>query len=244
MLGDRIQAHGWRMTRLQIGLYLAEVADLPRLRAVCQAVESSGAFDTLWIDDRRLLGPEAADAVRTSNLRLGVLLAAATLRESAPLPPHFPAPVGPVSVTVGGSGDQRLLRLVARHADMCNFSAADGVSLALIPHKVEVLKRHCSAVGRDWKEIAVTYQSVMVVAGGEAAAQEVWQTFRAQRGIPPQTPGFIGTSEQVANQVAAFLEAGMDGVIVELPEANDADRIRDAGRVLEMAVRTAQEVRR
>jgi alkanesulfonate monooxygenase SsuD/methylene tetrahydromethanopterin reductase-like flavin-dependent oxidoreductase (luciferase family) len=40
--------------------------------------------------------------------------------------PNAPAPLGPLPIMVGGSGEGRLPRLVARYADMCNLSAPSG----------------------------------------------------------------------------------------------------------------------
>jgi alkanesulfonate monooxygenase SsuD/methylene tetrahydromethanopterin reductase-like flavin-dependent oxidoreductase (luciferase family) len=315
------------MTRHRFGLHLTDYAHpawagaqlLPRLSSVCEALEESPAFDTLWLNDHlHHLGPEgpgaprpesmmllAAAATRTSTLRLGLLVASATFRHPALLvkmvttldvlsggravfglgaghprsevehraygipfpplgerldqleealrltramlrqegPPNVPAPVGPLPVMVGGSGEQRLLRLVARYADMCNFSAPAGDSLALIPHKLEVLKRHCEAVARDWKEITVTYKSVLVVGDGEQEARHAWDAYRAARGLPPGTLALVGTSDQVARQVAAFLDAGVDEVIVELPEAHDPGTIRVASKSLEMAAEAAHAAR-
>jgi F420-dependent oxidoreductase-like protein len=58
-----------------------------------------------------------------------------------------------VPILVGGSGEKRTLRLVARHADMCNlFGDADTVR-----HKVDVLHDHCIAEGRDPADITVTH---------------------------------------------------------------------------------------
>jgi len=158
-------------------------------------------------------------------------------------PPNSPAPVGPLPVMVGGSGEQRLLRLVARYADMCNFSAPAGEGLAAIPHKLEVLERHCAVVGRDRREIAVTYKSMMVVGATEAAARQAWDAYRAPRGLPPEAAAFVGTSDLVARQVSGFLEAGVDEVIVELPEAHDPDALHEAGRALRMAAQTTIAVR-
>jgi F420-dependent oxidoreductase-like protein len=60
-----------------------------------------------------------------------------------------------IPILVGGSGERRTLRLVARHADACNlFGNADTVR-----HKVEVLHRHCATEGRDPAEITVTVLS-------------------------------------------------------------------------------------
>jgi alkanesulfonate monooxygenase SsuD/methylene tetrahydromethanopterin reductase-like flavin-dependent oxidoreductase (luciferase family) len=122
---------------------------------------------------------------------------------------------------------------------MCNFSAPAGDTLASIPHKLEVLERHCEAVGRSRREIVVTYKSVMVVAANEAIARQTWDTYRAPRGLAPEAPAFVGTSEQVARQVAAFLDAGVDEVIVEVPDAHDPKALREADKALEMAMQTA-----
>jgi alkanesulfonate monooxygenase SsuD/methylene tetrahydromethanopterin reductase-like flavin-dependent oxidoreductase (luciferase family) len=140
---------------------------------------------------------------------------------------------------VGGSGEQRLLRLVARYADMCNFSAPAGDTLASIPHKLEVLERHCDAVGRDHKEIVVTYKSVMVVAPNEATARQTWDAYRVPRGLPAGAAAFVGTADHVAVHIAGFLKAGVDEVIVELPAAHDSDVVQKAGRVLQMAAQRA-----
>jgi alkanesulfonate monooxygenase SsuD/methylene tetrahydromethanopterin reductase-like flavin-dependent oxidoreductase (luciferase family) len=77
---------------------------------------------------------------------------------------------------------------------------------------------------------------MMVVEASEAAAREAWDRHRAHRGLPPQAFAFVGTAEHVAEQVGTFLDAGVDEVIVELPEAHDSDAVRAASKALEMAV--------
>ena len=46
---------------------------------------------------------------------------------------------------VGGMGEQKTLRLVARYADACNLFAYGGPDL--IRHKLDILRRHCEDVG-------------------------------------------------------------------------------------------------
>ncbi len=59
-------------------------------------------------------------------------------------------------ILIGGSGERRTLRLVAEAADACNlFDVAPPFALD-IPHKLDVLRRHCHDVGRDPAEIEVT----------------------------------------------------------------------------------------
>jgi F420-dependent oxidoreductase-like protein len=60
----------------------------------------------------------------------------------SPRPIQQPGP----KILVGGSGERKTLRLVARYADACNLFAPDA---AVVAHKLEVLARHCETEGRD-----------------------------------------------------------------------------------------------
>ncbi len=54
-------------------------------------------------------------------------------------------------ILIGGGGERKTLRLVARYAQACNlFPGPD------LEHKLDVLRRHCDAVGRDYDEIDKT----------------------------------------------------------------------------------------
>jgi F420-dependent oxidoreductase-like protein len=57
-------------------------------------------------------------------------------------------------IMVGGMGEKKTLRLVAQYADACNLFAYGGAGT--IRHKLEVLRRHCEEVGRDYEEIERT----------------------------------------------------------------------------------------
>ena len=68
----------------------------------------------------------------------------------------YPRPVQErIPIMIGGSGERRTLRLVARYADACNLFGDS----ATVRHKVEVLHRHCAAFDRDPADIAVTQLS-------------------------------------------------------------------------------------
>jgi len=54
-------------------------------------------------------------------------------------------------ILIGGGGEQKTLRLVAKYADACNLFP--GLEL---PHKLDVLKQRCEEVGRDYAEIEKT----------------------------------------------------------------------------------------
>ncbi len=70
-----------------------------------------------------------------------------TLCSPAPLSrPHPP-------ILIGGSGERKTLRLVARYADACNIIASDPAEVA---RKLDVLARHCDEIGRDYGTIRKT----------------------------------------------------------------------------------------
>lgn len=115
------------------------------------------------------------------------------------------------------------------------LSGPSGDGVADIPHKLEVLERHCTAVGRDRREITVTYKGMLFVAETEAGARKAWDAYREPRGLPGTAEAFVGSAEQVGGQVAAFLEAGVDEVVVELPDAHDPESLRRAAAALKSA---------
>ncbi|MGW3994666.1 TIGR03560 family F420-dependent LLM class oxidoreductase [Amycolatopsis sp. NPDC004772] len=77
-----------------------------------------------------------------------------------------PRPVRRPPILVGGAGERRTLRLVARYADACNvFDIPDGGRT--VRHKLAVLRRHCEEVGRPYGEIEKTISTRL--APGEPA---------------------------------------------------------------------------
>jgi alkanesulfonate monooxygenase SsuD/methylene tetrahydromethanopterin reductase-like flavin-dependent oxidoreductase (luciferase family) len=67
------------------------------------------------------------------------------------VPPPVRRPHPPI--LIGGSGERKLLRLVATYADMNNLFPT---SPEEVRHKLDVLARHCDEVGRDRSEIRDT----------------------------------------------------------------------------------------
>ena len=67
----------------------------------------------------------------------------------SPPPVQQPRP----TLMIGGAGEKKTLRLVARYADACNLFGND---LDVVAHKLEVLKAHCEAENRDYGSIEKT----------------------------------------------------------------------------------------
>jgi F420-dependent oxidoreductase-like protein len=70
-----------------------------------------------------------------------------------PMPLSDPRP----RIMIGGGGEQKTLRLVARYADACNLFATPGEEgMAELSHKLDVLRAHCEAEGRPYEAIEKT----------------------------------------------------------------------------------------
>lgn len=64
---------------------------------------------------------------------------------------NAPQPLRQPYLMIGGGGEKRTLRLVAEYADACNLFATDEIA-----HKLDVLRSHCDAVGRDYDSVEKT----------------------------------------------------------------------------------------
>src|SRR3984957_9710357 len=72
------------------------------------------------------------------------------------LTPPRARPRPPPPILIGGAGEKKTLKLVARYADACNIAAYD---VATTAHKLDVLRQHCVTESRDYDEIEKTAQT-------------------------------------------------------------------------------------
>lgn len=70
---------------------------------------------------------------------------------------------------IGGGGEKKTLRLVAQYADACNLGIRDGIPT----HKLDVLRGHCDAVGRDYADIEKTAMIKVTPESTPATVAEV-----------------------------------------------------------------------
>jgi F420-dependent oxidoreductase-like protein len=74
-------------------------------------------------------------------------------------------------IMIGGMGEKQTLRLVAQYADACNLFARMGIDT--VREKLDVLKRHCERLGRDYRDIEKTALSTVHLAAGKQTAMDV-----------------------------------------------------------------------
>jgi F420-dependent oxidoreductase-like protein len=66
-------------------------------------------------------------------------------------------------ILIGGMGEKKTLKLVAKYADACNLFMVDE---SMLRQKIDVLKRHCDEVGRNFNEIELTALGTLNLAAG------------------------------------------------------------------------------
>ncbi len=127
-----------------------------------------------------------------------------------------PDPIPPI--VIGGGGEQLTLRLVAKHADWWNLP---GGTLANYAHKLDVLRGHCDAVGRDYASIVKTWSAECVaVARTEDAARRIVEA------SPYNRDPVVGTPAQVAEQLQRFVDVGVSYFIVRTVDFPRADGLQ------------------
>jgi F420-dependent oxidoreductase-like protein len=125
-----------------------------------------------------------------------------------------PAPLSQprIPILIGGSGEQKTLRLVAQYADGCNLFGDPETAR----QKLAILKRHCEEVGRPYGDILRTVNSRITVTADGAN-------------------GTL-TSAQALAQVRALGEAGVQLVNFSMPNVSTIEPLEIFGREIIPAV--------
>jgi F420-dependent oxidoreductase-like protein len=127
---------------------------------------------------------------------------------------NSPAPLRRPPIMVGGAGERKTLRLVARYADACNIFANPTDGPAAVGHKLDVLRGHCEREGRDYADVEKTVLSM--TPAGLSVEQAVETCGRlAEQGADhvifscgADAPGAVGTLAEAAPRIAKIVPAG------------------------------------
>ncbi len=119
-----------------------------------------------------------------------------------PRPVSSPRP----RIMIGGGGEKKTLRLVARYADACNIMGGPDE----VAHKVDVLRRHCDAVGRDPNEIEVTAMYRDIPAGSSVDDVLRGAEAFAKVGVSTLVTGAVG--DDPGGWLESTFGAAMDGL--------------------------------
>ncbi|MCD6248265.1 MAG: LLM class F420-dependent oxidoreductase [Hadesarchaea archaeon] len=123
---------------------------------------------------------------------------------------NYPKPVQKPRppILIGGGGEKLTLKVVAKHADIYNLW---GGTLEDFRRKLEVLKRHCEKIGRNYEEIEKSYSTDVVICESEGEVQDLITELKKEgweelEEIPEEK--IIGTPESCIEQIEKFVELG------------------------------------
>jgi F420-dependent oxidoreductase-like protein len=128
-----------------------------------------------------------------------------------PKPVQKPRP----SILVGGAGEQQMLRVVARHADIWNTMG----SPAVFRRKIEILRRHCEAVERDFTTIEVSWTGFGFCARSADERDAQLRRFARLTGRTHEEirqSSLIGLPDEIQSRLERFLEAGVRQFIISI----------------------------
>lgn len=129
-----------------------------------------------------------------------------------------PRPEAPPILMLGMSGEQRAMRVVARHADWWNIGARPVDELR---RKLDVLRGHCDAVGRDFATLRKTLNVRVYLARNHADALAMAEA-RSRASSHP----IAGDPSAVRDQLAELAELGFDFSILTFPRFQELDDIK------------------
>ena len=141
-----------------------------------------------------------------------------------PIQPHLP-------ILIGGSGPQKTLRIVARHADLWNAYG----SPANLSATDAILRERCAEVGRDPGGIERTVNLNVVVRATRPEAERVWAGYAAAH-RPREGEGRLvvgGPVEDVAEALAGYAAVGFRHPILIFRSPWDLETIGALGSIRE-----------
>jgi F420-dependent oxidoreductase-like protein len=152
---------------------------------------------------------------------------------------NSPAPASRVPVMIGGAGERKTLRMVAQYADESNLICG----IDEVPRKLDVLAAHCEALGRDRRELTVSWQRSVCIAPTMEEARADVDAYADRLGVPGSQRAMItgrllvGDPDTVGEQLAKDLVAGIDGYTLNLvPNGHKPGRVALLGETASKVV--------
>jgi alkanesulfonate monooxygenase SsuD/methylene tetrahydromethanopterin reductase-like flavin-dependent oxidoreductase (luciferase family) len=140
---------------------------------------------------------------------------------------HAPLPVQRhLPIMIGGSGEKKTLRSVAKYADLWNAMGP----VEVMARKVDVLREHCAAVGRDISEIEFTLGVKFTIRDSKAEAERVkWAAMEHNKtpraDVEDDDTFWEGSPEELADRLRPYVDLGFTTVISEQPAPYDMESI-------------------
>ena len=127
-----------------------------------------------------------------------------------------------VPILIGGGGEQVTLKITARYADWWHgFGTPE-----IIKHKLEVLKKHCADVGRDFNEIAPTAGGGILVRDDLNTVDKRMREVAARNKVEaPTRPALLGKPDDIAKRLLEYHKVGVKGFLLGMSPPFDRETI-------------------
>ena len=134
-------------------------------------------------------------------------------------PPYNPPNVQSASgghppILIGGGGEKRTLRTVAKYADATNVQGTPEE----VAHKFQVLDGHCREIGRDPSTIRRTMQVPLFMTDDPAFRQRVLQGMSVARGVSEDEAAralLLGSVDEIKQQIQNYIDAGVQEFMLQ-----------------------------
>jgi F420-dependent oxidoreductase-like protein len=144
----------------------------------------------------------------------------------------YPKPVQQLPpVFVAGRGEKRTLRIVAKHADYCNFLSS--VTPEEAARLLGILKEHCNAAGRDYNEVGKSYFAYVIMGETEDDLNRLVEQMAEKREISLDELNsklpvnvFMGTPEEVGSRFDELINLGFDYFQIQFPYRDDLEQCK------------------
>jgi F420-dependent oxidoreductase-like protein len=135
-----------------------------------------------------------------------------------------------VPIVLGGGGERRTLRLAAQYADAANVLG----NAASVRRKAEVLRAHCASVGRDTADVELTHLTTALIGTNDREVADSVERLRPRQQDPARYASAVnaGTVDDHIGRFRELAEAGVQEVMVRLPDLTDAEPIDRFGSVI------------
>ncbi|MGZ8741590.1 MAG: LLM class F420-dependent oxidoreductase [Nocardioides sp.] len=129
-----------------------------------------------------------------------------------------PQPLSRLPIMVGGGGEKKTLRLVAKYADACNVFAGRGTPPEQVAHKFEVLRGWCETEGREYDDIRRTVLWNAPIAPGAAGAAAFLEEMRALADVGVQDVHVMPLRPDASRNPVGFVRGLGEHVVPALRE--------------------------
>ena len=138
-----------------------------------------------------------------------------------------PIQAGGPKILIGGGGEKKTLRILAKHGDIGHWFGGD---LEDLKRKKRVFEEHCSAVGRDPSQVLLTLGAGVLIVESEREGKALLERIPEQRRASMRAV----TPEQGAEFLQPYVDAGFGGFTLNNPTLPSPEAIARAGELIKL----------